>query len=542
MSDSQFNDANLTDVDWDDASVVTFAKEWHTLTQFVQEHGSGSTLEKAVAWMETLYSKRHKWAYCHIMAVIIWGVNSTQRSEAANSAYKRGRILAGYSLVRCLEVAIEYNRDSRFRKEVDAVRSRLKHIGQQALQSPEVTSLHGKVTPYGLDLIAAQMSQMLRYTAEPIVDEFDEYGDSLFTVTFLPGNLDTADLELDADTGRIASFADDNDLGIGEGSMLFTGRMNHQTSVNYCSCQLRDHPCRHILHIRHCVSSQKGKGKDLLQLVGVKWHSFDKDAEAALVKKLNKTPLQPSAAPAHQAVLPYKERYELLMNELRPLAQMGAKSMHHMNALLVEIESVSKSLASVTVSGVSATGSSATSSEQAGPSNPATNSAAAKLSTDSKHLKATLGQRFIIAAAPPPECLQFGAAAGAQLLGSQIAFKWNEKNRSGWLIGEILRQFDASASNDDCLAIVSDPTDTFVSQWEDGTIVSHALNEDGYWATTESPVNQPFGSWCMLKSKPLSDNVAEMAQSGSLHNPENLGKRGRPESRRKKATHGGPGS
>ena len=90
-----------------DHTLSCFRIHWRRLTDLVEQHGSGSTLPAALLWLETLYMIREKWAYCFTMAVVQWGLNSTQRSEAAHSAIKRGRTLAGSSLVRCVETAID---------------------------------------------------------------------------------------------------------------------------------------------------------------------------------------------------------------------------------------------------------------------------------------------------------------------------------------------------------------------------------------------------------------------------------------------------
>ena len=127
-----------------------------------------------------------------------------------------------------------------------------------------------------MDLVKAQMAQILRYTATPIEGEYDEYGCQLFLVQFEEdSNIEeTHVLPIDPETGEISDFTDDTDFGVGEGNMDLVPTP-HITSVNMCSCQLKHVACRHILHIRNCNESQKGRGLDLLQLIGVKWNAFD---------------------------------------------------------------------------------------------------------------------------------------------------------------------------------------------------------------------------------------------------------------------------
>jgi hypothetical protein len=595
VSDSQFADENQCHNDLDDDehvpdnTIVTFGTQWRQLVEFVQTHGSGSTLELAIIWLESLYENRHKWAACYTYAVILWGINSTQRSEAANSAIKSGRQMGGFSLVKCVSSAVDYNSDARYRKEEDAVRRRLKQVGSSALNSELIRSLHGAVTPYGLDLIAAQMAQIMRYSAYICGDDdVDEHNNRYFWVAAETDNeLDSNALELDPETGRIANFADDNDLGIGEGGMKLMLNFRHHTSVNVCSCQLKDHPCRHILYLRHCESTQKKEGLPLISLVGIKWHEIDKVTAKKMVQRLNTAPLQSSTyrAPRMQ-ILPRKERYSRLMDELRPLALLGAESMESMNTVLAEIQSVALSLSTMNFNQMEGTSSATqnatetvdTSARAGQQSSASTGTGPAKgLVNDTKNLLATLGERFVIAKASVPEnALAPRSSAGAKLVGLPLAYKWNGKNRSGWMTGRIQRQYDCddsgntdlgkltallesdvdseesgSSDDEDMFGEEDDDENTtdwssavdsnFVADWSDGfrcpVKLEMALLVNGGVLLA----NQLINSWCLLSEKPLSDNVAELSRQGQLHNPEPKGSKGRPASARKKNQHG-PGS
>jgi len=226
----------------------------------------------------------------------------------------------------------------------------------------------------------------------------------------------------------------------------------HRTSVDTCSCQLKHTICRHILSLRHCCDSMKGCGQPLLQLVGVKWHAVDKVTEKAMVQKLNRTPRQPTLVRARAVILPRADRYSLLMQELRPLAELGSESMQHMDALLVEIQEVARSLSRVSVCGASASKAGPSTSAATRPSSdilpptagrapPAPTAGRAppapwvSLCNDAKNLQSALGERYIIAPAPRESALQQLSAAGAKLIGSDVALKWSGKNRGGWLTG-----------------------------------------------------------------------------------------------------------
>ena len=115
--------------------------------------------------------------------------------------------------------------------------------------------------------------------------------------------------------------------------------------------------------------------------------SPDPSGLSQLLQKLNQVPRRPQVS-SQRLVLSQKERFELLMDELRPLAHRGADSMESMSVLIVEIEQVSRTLTQAQTSRPRAFQSSQPSPEPATP-------AAVKLSPDSKSLKAALGLRFI---------------------------------------------------------------------------------------------------------------------------------------------------
>ena len=102
---------------------------------------------------------------------------------------------------------------------MDAVRQRLQHLKPAAsLQSPALTELGKKVTPYGMELLRAQMSRMLLYSFSE-TDETDMQGRKIYEVHYKNTVDVTPDLDLDAD-GQITSFADDRDFGLGHKHFL----------------------------------------------------------------------------------------------------------------------------------------------------------------------------------------------------------------------------------------------------------------------------------------------------------------------------------
>ena len=76
------------------------------------------------------------------------------------------------------------------------------------------------------------------------------------------------------------------------------------------------------------------------------------------------------------------------------------------------------------------------------------------------------------------------------------------------MVGTLLRQYDLAGDND-----------TFVGQWNDGTVVVVTLSLEKYCSIVETSDNHFMDSWCLLTARPLSDDVAELAREGNLHNP-----------------------
>ena len=105
----------------------------------------------------------------------------------------------------------------------------------------------------------------------------------------------------------------------------------------------------------------------------------------------------------------------------------------------------------------------------------------------------------------------------------------------------LLRPFDPEGDNSD-LTVEADDGDVVVAEFEDEHIMSLALQEEMFCNTAEMCYNPPIESWVVLDDGPLGDDVASLARSGGLHNPECPPHRGgrKPNKRRQKAF--GPGS
>ena len=82
---------------------------------------------------------------------------------------------------------------------------------------------------------------------------------------------------------------------------------------------------------------------------------------------------------------------------------------------------------------------------------------------------------------------------GKSLISSYVAYKWKHRNQGGWMVGTLLRQYDPAGDNDD-LSLPADSGDTFVGQWNDGTVVVVTLSLEKYCSIVETSDNHLIDS------------------------------------------------
>ena len=518
-----------------DTDIVTFESLWLSFLQFVDTHGQGTTKQDVLVWLDrSLYCRKEMWVACYTWAHMTWGCHSTQRAESANAQLKRRRALANYSLLRLVENIEDMNDDVRYRKEVDAVRQRLKHLSSAAIQSPELTELGKKVTPYGMELIRAQMSRILLYSFEE-TDEIDSNDSAVYLVTYKTVLDKTPEVEMES-SGHVSSFADDRDFGLGHFELV-----THRCSLDRCSCQLLSSHgivCAHILLVRHHFESQPGRMRpcqDLYNLIGVKWHMA---GDAVMGQRLSTLQSFPSAStrPARSATIPREDRYSHLMEELRGLADVAARDMSTYQSLLEQLPGIAKTLQPSTGEhgsrSASHAGASGVSSQAAGTSSTAcgTGSKTARKTVDYADFIDNVQHhdRFSIDSCIPTAAqLRPMSDEGKVFVNRYIAYKWEHKAAKGWIYGRILSQrSDESPHPDETNSDSDDEGDNFFVEWSDGWNISIMLVPFTYVNSTEVKKNCSQNSWTLLVER-CGDDVASAAASGELRDPVRPPKKGR---------------
>ena len=510
--------------DWITTCVVPCQKDfdsyWDEMVTLIFQHAAGTTVDGAKVWLSKLHSIRKKWAASFTWGVLTWGLHSTQRSEAIHSAIKRRRALVGFHLVNLTHNLVDYNVATRLARDVDNIRSSLKHLSQSAVQDPETEAVREQITPYAFDLLRSQVSQALRYEYLDEVAGQHEGADVYFvrpveTATPLredqPFTFDDADAPCD--------FGHYDDFGIGE-PLKING---HWTTVNWCSCQFLSSyliPCRHTIMLRIRLR-EKEQRRSLLDLIGNKWHRRDGTLQAQEMLRLS------SNITFHHLKNPVtytrEERFNKLTDELRSLADLGSRSMDTFHVVLANIPKMASAVSQSDPQRASTPADGSTTEWHAeGFSMCAATSAetgpAKRRTPDSVQLHNILGTRFVIGKIPLREALLHMSEAGAALVGTYIASKWEPKGKKGWMVGRIVAQLPAmgdDASDDDSSA---SEKDNFSIAYSDGFTMPILLDLNDYCKDVSA--NHESDSWVVLEEKSLGDDVEQMVCDGLLHNPQ----------------------
>ena len=240
-----------------------FNCEWEDLTSYVISETTctnDSKLDRVVEWLDNLLRRAPQWAYRYTWQHCTWGVHSTQRSEAMNSAVK-GFLDACTLLVELLNKLEQYNSLRREGKEANSIRLSFRQAEKTAMLPAFITSLQGKITPYAYDLLVSQAVQALKYDAE-------KQDNGTFHVRISEQNADSG-MRYHSD-GSPASYTCPIDRCQHEGGSV---RIVN-SSAEQCSCQLEKAlgvPCRHeikVMIIEQCKEIS-------LQRIGGKWHVVD---------------------------------------------------------------------------------------------------------------------------------------------------------------------------------------------------------------------------------------------------------------------------
>ena len=448
FSDSPFKDA-IVDLRSNGGEVKTFETEWKRLMDVVQTEGSGSTKEKGVAFLDRLYAKRFAWAACFTWSSVTWGINSTQRSEAIHSAIKKRKNLANFMMTRIIEFMIKYNIEARDRRTIDDVRRSMQQASKSASlpkfvrelgpRTRETDNGPQKLSTYGYELLMAQTAQAMQYEITPTTFSVDSC--QVFRVVRDVGE-DDCHIDLN-ENGEIESFHDDEDVGLRDSTRC------RLTTVNSCTCQLLTSLCiprRHMICLRIRRSDLPNQ-IGLMELIGDKWHFMDDVEAKAVLRSFLSKPRSVSNGVVRSRCTK-AERRTLLLHEVESLIELGAESEESTFAILHALPGF---LAGLNLGGAtldnSRNGDAPT--EQVTEDSLDHANAPTSMQRDGNQLVKLMGHKWTVDPAAPTEVsLRPGHPDGAQYIGRSIAFKWDEKNKTTWIIGKIESQLEHSQDSD----------------------------------------------------------------------------------------------
>ena len=526
----------------EETSCVTFDGLWDAMVKRIKDNSRGSTKPAVIQWLKShLFERKAMWAYCYTWSHRSWGVHSTQRSEATNSQLKRRRSLANKSLVALCDNVAELNLDARRRKDVDGVRQHLRQVGQ-SFNSPELTRLSGLITPYAIDLMRSQAAQASFYLCES-TDDVDDDGLIIYKVTYTQTPNDAYTLNLDGDTGTIKDYTDQEDFGIGERCNYIT----HRCTLNSCSCQLLNVlgiPCRHMIYLRSQQSICSGQlVTPFIQLIGRKWHQRTaSQARTATIELMKAARPFTAAQPARSSTIPRGDRFTSLLEALRGLAEIGAESMQAYTTLMAELPTLADKLKTAQSSrqpgcNQASGSSSASAAPVATPATSADDEAPPPVSTPSKrndpmsfrkdilqhnHKPKTPLHADIIAAQLEPM-----SDEGKDIVGWWVALKFKGKRQGGWMSGKITDQCSALFPYQDTTENELEYTDgdNFVVAWQDGFTMPVELDTSRMIKVGEEHNDHDIGAWMFITDPDEDDDVAWLASSGMLRNPQDAKRR-----------------
>ena len=269
-----------------------------------QSSVNGKSMLSARKWLAKMAEEKKRWAYRWTWQWLTMGIHSTQRIESLH-AHVMGYLRASTLLVELVPKLELYGATVASRAETrDHRHIRLEQSAAKANAHPFIDALSQRIHPHALLMVKSQFHQASYYR----VDSMEEKG--VFRVTrFADPAAGPASPDVEAD-------GDDADVGLDSHSFSAPPRT---TTLMSCSCQFPTCyglPCRHILRV--CDVHQVAVPA---QLCSQRWHFQKPERVRELVEELRRR--QPArAAPA--ALLSRDDRFALLMQACRPLAELAA--------------------------------------------------------------------------------------------------------------------------------------------------------------------------------------------------------------------------
>ena len=313
----------------DEAACATWEEDWAALIAiFTQDTAASAPRSTALVWLAALSARRESWAARWTWSRFTAGCDSTQRTEAVNSAVK-GYTTASMLLVKLLAALDSYNVS--VQQRATTRQFSLARRAEQCPPSPLLESINGFVTPYAAQLVRAQFVDAFTYAS---VAEQRESG----TVYLVSRRRESQSSHVDASLVDVENEAAAADFGC---SALWS--RTRTTTLAGCSCQYPKHwglPCRHQLHL--LIVSQAAHIPRAL--IGMLWRlQVDAVGHAQLAALLLRSPSYKANATAPaQHTLP--ERFALLISAFKPVAELGSVSDTAMSAVVAKVNELAASM------------------------------------------------------------------------------------------------------------------------------------------------------------------------------------------------------
>lgn len=523
-----------------------FVDDWDVLCQFVLDNvPAGDKRDKAIVWLEWIGSRAEKWAARYTWGIRSWGIHSTQRAEAIQRVIKI-YVRSTSRVTDMLNRIIENNDNARHQKQIDEIRHAMRQCQAGiGLQMPDYVQRRAQtLTPYGVELICAQMSRQLLYHVKEVLESGD------FIVAMRTSILQDPTLEYDED-GNVSIYRSDYDFGLSDclSRAPTEGRLVSR-DLKSCSCQLPNClgvACTHILAacaFRNSAADAVGNVELPESLFGPLWmRSSRADREEALTALL-RVPVPRPAAPTRAIChLSRNDRRVLLLEELQVIVEAGSLSDNDMMIVRSSIPAILAAIAN---------------------NKPLTAQAEAhEDESDAEHEEEQEPVLFVRDASSFHQMLQDEWEAYPLLpkqttvetyystewhdydenkdsmVGRMIGYKFAAAGAGGWFMGKIVERLSDQFA-------VAEPVQgsrgarkccNFEVDYDDGRL-KQTLFRQNYCLNVMNP-KVPIDSWVLLRPKSLGEQgLAGGLRSGTVKPPAVKTKRGGQRSKRAGPAHG----
>ncbi len=238
----------------DVAMQAEFDSEWMTFEETIKANSSPEGFEKQQQWLQSVCSRKKKWASCFTWSHCTFGIHSTAQAEAIHLslAHFCSKHSTALDIANDIEVMCEgQQRKTKLHDEHQIMADLFNAvIGRQYKANPIVDRIGRDLVLFARHLLTAQAAQIVHYDCT-----ISSRGEDGTNPTYMVSRQNFA-----TDTGGSLCFSsdvhsnNDFDYGIHNGSTY----RKHTTTFCGCSCQFTSCwrlPCRHVLRLLLAIGS-----------------------------------------------------------------------------------------------------------------------------------------------------------------------------------------------------------------------------------------------------------------------------------------------